>query len=118
VRVDPAAAGLAVFAWSLAGLAGDVALLRVLARVDGVRFLRWSAAAVAVVLPAFLLVDGLVPKLVLLSGLGVLRAGWYAIPKGRLFSALPGSSGTAIALSDLSDLASRLAPVGLGALAQ
>jgi len=118
VRVDPVAAGLAVFASSGAGLAGDVLLVRLLAHVDGLRYLRWSALAALLVFPAFLLVHGFWPKLVLVAALGFLRAGWYAIPKGRLYTELAGRSGTAIALSDLSDFVGRLAPVGIGILAQ
>jgi len=100
------------------GRAGDVLLLRVLARVDGIRYLRVSAVLVTLVFPAFLLVHGTGAKLVLLALLGLLRAGWYAIPQGRLFTAMAGSSGTAIALSNVSGLIGHLAPLAVGALAE
>jgi MFS transporter, FSR family, fosmidomycin resistance protein len=118
VRVDPVVGGLAVVVWAAAGLAGDILLLPVLARVNGVRYLRASAAAVALVFPLFLVVPGVVLKLVLLAMLALLHAGWYAIPQGRLFTAMSGSSGSAIALSDVADLLGRLAPVGIGVLAE
>jgi hypothetical protein len=54
----------------------------------------------------------------LLALLGILRAGWYAIPKGRLFTELAGASGTALALSDVSDVIGRTAPLAIGALAE
>ena len=118
VRVNPIHAGLAVFASGGAGLVGDLLLVRLLAHVDGLRYLRWSALTALLVFPAFLLVDGFWPKLVLVAALGLIRAGWYAIPKGRLYTELAGLSGTAIALADLSDLVGRLAPVGIGVIAQ
>jgi FSR family fosmidomycin resistance protein-like MFS transporter len=117
VHQSVAVAGLAVFAWSAAGLAGDLLLVWVLDHMDGIRYLRLSALATALVFPAFLLSDGLWTKFVLVAGLGLLRAGWYAIPQGRLFTALSGRSGTAIALSSLADLAGRFSPIAIGALA-
>jgi len=118
VHVGPATAGLAVFAWSAAGLAGDLLLVRVLSRVDGVRLLRRSAAAVAIVYVAFLLTSGLWIKIALASVLGFLRAGWYAIPQGRLYTELSDRTGTAIALSNLFDLAARIVPIAIGGLAE
>ena len=115
---SPAMAGVAVLTWTVAGLAGDIMLLPALARMDGIGYLRWSAVAVAVVFPAFLLFPGLGPKLSFLALLGIARAGWYAIPKGRLFTELAGASGTAVALSDVSDLIGRMAPMAVGALAE
>jgi FSR family fosmidomycin resistance protein-like MFS transporter len=118
VHVSSVVAGLAVVVWSAAGLAGDALLLPLLRRVDGVRYLRWSAAGVGVAFPMFLLVDGLGLRLILLAVLGVLRAGWYAIPNGRLFSEMSGASGTAFALSSLSGLVGKLLPLAVGALAE
>jgi FSR family fosmidomycin resistance protein-like MFS transporter len=118
VRVDPVVAGLAVVVLGAAGVAGDVLLLPVLARVDGARYLRMSGVLVTLVFPAFLLVHGTGAKLGLLAVIGLLRAGWYAIPQGRLFTAMAGSSGTAIALSNVGGLIGHLAPLAIGALAE
>lgn len=118
VHVNPTRAGLAVAVWSGAGLVGDLLLIPMLARLDGLRHLRASAAAMLLAYPAFLVVSGLGPKLALLALIGLLRAGWYAIPKGRLFTELRGSSGTAIALSDLSGLVGRLSPAFIGLAAE
>jgi FSR family fosmidomycin resistance protein-like MFS transporter len=114
---DPAAAALAIAVWTGAGLVGDAALVPLLARVDGVRVLRASAAVVLVLYPAFLLAPGLAPKVALLAALGFLNAGWYAVPQARLYAALPGSSGTAIALSSATDALGAVIPLSLGALA-
>jgi hypothetical protein len=82
--------------------------------VNGLRILRVSAVAALIAFPGFLLAPGVVWRLVRLAVLGLLRAGWYTIPKARLFDEFEGSSGTAVALSDLGDLAIRLVPLGIG----
>jgi FSR family fosmidomycin resistance protein-like MFS transporter len=114
---SPRVAALAVFAWTGAGLAGNLVLLRVLARVDGLRWLRLSAAGVAILLPVFQLAPGLVPKLVAVSALGALVAGWYPISQARLYDALPGQSGTAAAAATAASVVGILLPLGLGVLA-
>jgi MFS transporter, FSR family, fosmidomycin resistance protein len=115
--VSPAQAAMAALVWTLVGLPADVLLLRVLERVPGLVWLRFSAAAVLVVFSAFLLVPGFVPKLVLLGLLGLLNAGWYAIPKARLYAELPGRSGTVVALGSISAVVGSMMPLALGLLA-
>jgi FSR family fosmidomycin resistance protein-like MFS transporter len=85
--------------------------------VDGLRLLRASATVVLVLYPAFLLAPGLGAKLPLLAALGLLNAGWYAIPQARLYAALPQASGTAIAVGSVSGLPVAALPLALGALA-
>jgi MFS transporter, FSR family, fosmidomycin resistance protein len=114
---SPGRAGLAVAVWTGAGLAGDALLLPLLGRVDGLRWLRASAATVSLLLPGFLLLPDPGAKLVLLALLGVARAGWYAVPKARLFATLPGRSGTALAVYNLASLVGALLPLGMGLLA-
>jgi FSR family fosmidomycin resistance protein-like MFS transporter len=114
---DAAGAALAFAVWTVAGLAGDALLLPLLRRVDGLRYLRASAAVVLLLFPAFLLVPGLAAKLPLLALLGLLNAGWYAIPQARLYAALPDGSGTAIAVGSAAGLVGSLVPIGLGLLA-
>jgi FSR family fosmidomycin resistance protein-like MFS transporter len=115
---SPARAALAVALLAGASLAGDALLVVLLERgVSGVAYLRVSAVAVLAVVPAFLLFpDG--AKLVPLALLGLLRAGWYAILKARLFTALPGQSGAALSLSSLSGLAGSFPPLLVGLLAE
>jgi FSR family fosmidomycin resistance protein-like MFS transporter len=110
-----AALGLAV--WTGAGLLGDALLLPLLRRADGLRYLRASACAVVLLYPAFLLVPGFVAKVPLLALLGLLNAGWYAIPQARLYAALPDGSGTAMAVGSAAGLIASPVPVALGALA-
>jgi FSR family fosmidomycin resistance protein-like MFS transporter len=113
----PSLAALGVAVWTGAGLAGDALLLPVLRRVTGERVLRTTALASLAAYPAFLLVPGLAPKLLLLAALGVLNSGWYAIPKAWLYDALPGRSGAAVAVGGLGGVAAAAVPLLLGLLA-
>jgi len=121
VDVGGASAGVAavgVGILSTAGLVGDVLILRVLRRTDGLRYLRWSAAAALVAYPAFLLVGSVAAKMVVLVPLGMLRAGWYAIVQARLYSELPARGGTAVAIGGPADLLGSLLPLAIGVAAQ
>lgn len=116
-RTSPELAAGAVAVWTGAGLVGDAALLVVLRRVDGLAYLRVSAAAAFVVYPVFLLCDATALRLALVAALGLLNSGWYAIPQARLYGALPGRSGTAVAVGGLGGMAGAAIPIALGALA-
>ncbi len=50
--------------------------------------------------------------------LGLFNAGWYAILQGRLYSAMPGQSGTVMAVNNLSGLVGSLIPLSVGWLAE
>jgi MFS transporter, FSR family, fosmidomycin resistance protein len=114
----PAQAGIGVAVVTVAGLAGDAAMPAVLRRVDGLRYLRWSAAAMLVAYPAFLLAGAPTAKLLLLAPIGLLRAGWYAILDGRLFAELPGRGGTVQAIRSPADLLGSALPLAVGVLAE
>jgi len=117
VGVDARTAALAVAVWTGADLVGNVIVLRLLPRVGGLRWLRATALGVAVVFPLFQVADGLTPKLVLIALLGVLHSGWYPISQARLYEALPGRSGTAMALSTTTGALGAVLPLALGVLA-
>jgi FSR family fosmidomycin resistance protein-like MFS transporter len=112
------AAGIALLVWTGVGLAGDALVIPLLERVEGTRYLRFSACATLVVFPAFLLAPGTLPKLVLLGGLGLLNSGWYAILAGRLYSAMPGKSATVMTLSSGFGILGGLLPLAIGTAAQ
>jgi FSR family fosmidomycin resistance protein-like MFS transporter len=122
--VDVAGAGrggaaLAVAVWTWVGLAGDFALLPLLERVRGLRYLRVSTAVVMLLFPLMLLAGGFSTKLLLLGLLGFANAGWYAIIKAKLYDELPGQSGTvAMTLGNFLGLAGSLVPLALGAYAE
>ena len=116
-RFSVSTAALGVAVWTGAGLAGDALLLAVLRRVDGARYLRWSAALTLACYPAFLLVSGVGAKLGLLAVLGLLNSGWYAIPKAGLYHAFEGRSGAAVAVGGVSSFVGSAVPLALGLVA-
>jgi MFS transporter, FSR family, fosmidomycin resistance protein len=117
VGVSPALAGTAVAVWSGAGLLSDALLIPLLERVRGLSYLRVSALVVLVLFPTFLLVPGFAPKLVVLALMGLANAGWYAILQGQLYSAMPGRSGTAMAVNSVFSLVTGAVPALLGFIA-
>ncbi len=114
VKTSPTLAGTSVAVGSAVGLVGDALLIPLLERVRGLTYLRYSALALLILFPAFLLVPWFGVKLVLLALLGLGNAGWYAILKGQLFSALPGQSGTVMAIDAAFSLVAGATPALLG----
>jgi MFS transporter, FSR family, fosmidomycin resistance protein len=110
---EPQAAG-AVFIWLAAGLLGDLLLIPLLEKMDGLSALRISVVLELLLFPAFLLVQPVWVKLVLVGLLGFCNSGWYAILRGRLYSVLPGQSGTVMALDNIVGLVGGLLPLGIG----
>ncbi|HWS90891.1 MAG TPA: MFS transporter [Pyrinomonadaceae bacterium] len=112
-------AALAVAVWTWVGLAGDFALVPLLERVRGLKYLRVSTAVVMLLFPMMLLAGGFSTKLLVLGLLGFANAGWYAIIKAKLYDELPGQSGTvAMTLGNVFGLAGSLFPLALGAYAE
>ncbi len=114
----PAQAGMAVAVWTGVGLLGDLALISLLERVQGLSYLRWSALLELLLFPAMLLAPSFVLKLILLGLLGFFNSGWYAILQAQLYAALPGQSGAALAVKNVSGLFAGLIPLALGLAAQ
>ncbi len=112
--VQESQAGLAVAVWTGVGLIGDFLLIPLLEHVRGLAYLRISALLELVLFPAFLLMPGLVPKLIILALLGFFNAGWYSILKGQLYSSMPGQSGSVMAVSSTSGLIGSLIPLVIG----
>ncbi len=117
VGVSPALAGTAVAVWSGAGLLSDALIIPVLERVRGLSYLRVSALVMLCLFPTFLLIPGFGPKLVVLALMGLANAGWYAILQGQLYSAMPGRSGTVMAINSIFGLVTGLVPALLGYIA-
>jgi FSR family fosmidomycin resistance protein-like MFS transporter len=118
VHVSEAEAGFGVAVWTGVGLAGDLLLIPLLERVAGLRYLRVSAVIELLIFPAFLLVSGYLPKLLLLGLLGFFNAGWYAILKGQLYSTMPGQSGTVMTVGNVFGFVGGLIPLVLGLVAE
>jgi FSR family fosmidomycin resistance protein-like MFS transporter len=51
---------------------------------------------------------------VLVGLLGFFNSGWYAILQGRLYSSMPGKSGTVMALGNITGLIGGLLPLAIG----
>ena len=117
-HATPAQAALGVAVRLGAGLAGDAALIRALHHARGLTLLRASAAVAAVVFPAFLLVPGLVPKLVLLGCLSMVTAPWYPVLQATLYGSLPDQSGVVVSLSSAAGLLGGAAPLAVGFVAE
>jgi len=115
--IQPAQAALGVALWTGAGLVSDFLLIPLLERFSGLRYLRISALLTFLVFPAFLLIENWILKLFLVGLLGILNAGWYAIPKGQLYSAMPGQSGTVMTLTNVFGFVGALIPLGIGWIA-
>ena len=118
VHATPAEAALGVGVRLVAGLAGDITLVRVLERTAGLRVLTASAAAAAVLYPGFLLVPGFWPKLAILAALSIATAPWYPVLQASLYGSLPGRSGVAVTLSSAAGLAGGAGPLAVGFLAE
>ncbi len=111
-------AALAVTVWTGAGLAGSLLLLPLLARFDGLLYLRASALAALIVFPLLLLVPGLLPKLLLVGCLALINAGWYPVLQARLYAELPERSGTAMAVGTIFGTGAAILPILVGLVAQ
>jgi len=112
-----ATGGVAVAVWSTAGLAGAAAMIPLLRRVDGLRYLRVSAVMAIVLFVGFLLVPATDAKLLLVAGIAFVNAGWYPVLQARLYGAVEGASGLVLTVGALFPLNAVL-PLGIAALAQ
>jgi len=118
VRLSEEQAGLIVAIWLGISLLGDLLLIPLLERVQGLSYLRISTVLEFVLFPAFLLVPGVIPKLFLLSLIGLFSSGWYPILAGQLYSAMPGQSGIVMTVGNISGLVGSLIPFVIGLAAE
>jgi FSR family fosmidomycin resistance protein-like MFS transporter len=114
VGASRTAGGLAVAVWTGAALVGGLVLVGALNRISGLGYLRASAFAALVLYPAFLLIDGVPAKIAVLAVLGLVTAGWYTIPKARLYEALAGQSGAVMSLGSIAGLFRGATPLVVG----
>jgi MFS transporter, FSR family, fosmidomycin resistance protein len=117
-HVAPSVAALGVAVRLGAGLAGYAVLTPVLERLDSLRVLRASAVVTGLLFPAFLLVPGIAPKLLILAAVSVATAPWYPVLMAELYASLPGRSGLAVSLGSAAGLVGGLGPLAIGLLAQ
>jgi FSR family fosmidomycin resistance protein-like MFS transporter len=110
-------AGLAVAVCTGAGLVGSAAMIPLLHRLDGLRYLRASAAVTGVLFIAFLLASETGAKLALVGLIAVVNAGWHPVLQARLYESLGDASGLALTVGALFPLNAVL-PLGIAALAE
>ena len=118
VHLRPAVAALVIAVRLGSALAGDAALIFVLDRVADLTVLRLSAAAAALLYPAFLLAPPVPAKLALLAALSAATAPWYPLLQARLYGSLPGRSSIAVTLSSAAGMAGGLGPLAVGMAAE
>lgn len=118
VGTSAGTASLAVALWTGAGLVGGLGIVVLLRRVSGLTYLWISAPTALALYVGLLTIDATTLKLALVVALGLATAGWYSIPKARLYAALPGQSGAAITLGSLAGLGRGFAPLGIGLTAE
>jgi MFS transporter, FSR family, fosmidomycin resistance protein len=109
--------GLAVAVWTGAGLVGSAIVIPLLGRVDGLRYLRASAAVTGALFVAFLLTPSVGAKLALVAAIAVVNAGWYPVLQARLYGALGQASGLALTVGALFPLNAVL-PLAIAGLAE
>jgi FSR family fosmidomycin resistance protein-like MFS transporter len=117
VEVNRSIAALALGAVLGADLLGNTLLLRALRRAPVSWYLRASAGVASILFAAFLLVPSAPGKVGLVVALALTTAGWYPLLKARLYGAMPGLSGTAMALASLTGPVAALPPLAVGVLA-
>lgn len=117
VGFSAAKAGAAVAAMTVAGLMGEAGMLVLLKKTSGLRYLRVSAVLVLPGFAAFLVLPSPLAKIVALAIVGILTSGWYSVANARLYEALPGRSGTAVALSSAAAVFHALLPLAVALLA-
>lgn len=117
VGVDIAQAALASAVFTIVGLAGNILLIPLLERVNGIRVVRLSSSLVILLYVAFLIAPFIWAKYMLIALVSFATAGWFAILRGRTFAALPGQSGMVVAVTALANLSVLLTPTILGAIA-
>lgn len=118
VGVTPARAAVAVAVWTGASLLGSLAIIPFLERFSGLRYLRGSAILALLLFPSFLLVPGFGAKIVLIGLLAFSNAGWYPVLQGRLYEAMPGQSGSVMAVTSVVNMAAAPLPLAIGLAAQ
>ncbi|MCC7207391.1 MAG: MFS transporter [Anaerolineae bacterium] len=116
--VEMGAAAFGVAVWVGVGLVGDFLVIPLLERVRGLVYVRISALVTLVLFPAFLLVPGFAPKLILLGLIGFFNAGWYSVLQGHLYTSMPGQSGAVHAVGNVFGLVGSLIPLAIGLAAE
>lgn len=91
-------ASLMVSVLMLAGLISNIVLIPLLERFPGRNVVRLSAGVTGILYAAWLLAPWLWAKIALIIVIKLVTLGWYEVLQGEAFAAIPGRSGTVMAI--------------------
>lgn len=91
-------ASLMVSVLMLAGLVSNIVLIPLLERFPGRNVVRLSAGVTGILYTAWLLAPWLWAKIALIIVIKLVTLGWYEVLQGEAFAAIPGRSGTVMAI--------------------
>jgi FSR family fosmidomycin resistance protein-like MFS transporter len=98
-------------------LIGNLLLVPLLEQVKGLRILRFTTFIVLFAYAAFLLVPIVLIKYILIGVISLCASSWYTILRAKSYEALPGRSGTVMAVTSIVGGINLFVPVILGGLA-
>jgi FSR family fosmidomycin resistance protein-like MFS transporter len=93
--------GVMMSAMMAAGLAGNALLIPILERVPGRKLVRVTAALAGLLYAAWLLAPWTWAKIILAIVIEFTTMGWYEVLQGEAYAAVPGRSGTVMAISSI-----------------
>jgi len=105
VGMKAAQASLLLSVLMVSGLTADLVLIPLLERIPGRNVVRISAILAVIVYPAWLLIPWIPAKIILLVLIRFTTIGWYQVLQGEAYAAMPGKSGTVMAVSSLGGIA-------------
>lgn len=98
VGVSQTQTSLLLSLFMVASLLSDWVVVYLLERYHGRSVVRFSAALIAVLYPAWLLLPGVGFKIVLVFAIKLLTLGWYTVLQGESYASLPERKGTLLAI--------------------
>jgi len=118
VLATQAQAAIAVTIWLAMGLITDFLFIPFIDRQkDSLKFLRRTAFMELFAFAVFLLIPGIIPKLIAVIMVNLFNTGWYPILQGRLYSSLPGQSASLMAIGSVTAPLTKFFPFIIGFLA-
>jgi len=118
VLATQAQAAIAVTIWLAMGLITDFLFIPFIDRQkDSLKFLRRTAFMELFAFAVFLLIPGIIPKLIAVIMVNLFNTGWYPILQGRLYSSLPGQSASLMAIGSVTAPLAKFFPFIIGFLA-
>ena len=102
--LKPIQTGLVMTLLMLASFVSDLLLIPILDRISGRKLVRIAAILAIPVYIAFLTVPNVWAKVILMVGVRFSTIGWYPVLQGEAYAAVPGRSGTVMAITSAAGL--------------